>query len=68
MSQEVRAMFESFDALKAQCESGDVKLLIEAIAVHASIVNARLAAIESLSAAQMRQAGMANLNPLGARR
>ncbi len=68
MTNEIRALWPRFDELAAKAESADMRLLIEAIKLQTELMNMRLGAIESLSAAQMRQAGAATLNPPGARR
>jgi hypothetical protein len=68
MNDEIRAMWPRFDELAAKAESADMRLPIEAIKLQTGLMNMRLGAIESLDAAQMRQAGAAAMNPLGARR
>lgn len=68
MSDEIRAIWPRFDELAAQTGSPDVRLIIEAMKLQTELMNMRLAAIESLNAALMRQAGAAAINPLGQRR
>lgn len=68
MTDQIRAMWPRFDELAAKAESSDVRLIIEAIKLQSELMNMRLGAIESLNAAQMRQAGAASMNPLGPRR
>jgi hypothetical protein len=50
----IRQIWPKFDDLIAKAESNETKLLIEALRLHAEVMNSRLAAIEHLSAAQMR--------------
>ena len=68
INNEIRAMWPRFDELAAKTESADIRLIIEAIKLQTELMNMRLGAIESLNAAQMRQAGAAAMNPLGPRR
>lgn len=68
MSDQIRAIWPRFDELVGKTESADVRLIIEAIKLQTELMNMRLGAIESLTAAQMRQAGSAAMNPPGARR
>lgn len=68
MSDQIRAMWPRFVELAAKTESADIRLIIEAIKLQTELMNMRLGAIESLTAAQMRQAGAAAMNPPGARR
>lgn len=67
MSNEIRAMWPRFDELAAKTESADTKLLIEAIKIHAEIMNMRLAMIEINSAKQPQGTTAAALSPFGKR-
>lgn len=68
MSDQIRAMWPRFDELAAKTKSADIRLIIEAIKLQTELMNMRLGAIESLTAAQMRQAGAVAMNTLSARR
>lgn len=52
----IRQIWPKFDDLIAKAESNETKLLIEALKLHAEIMNSRLAAIEHLNGPQMRAA------------
>jgi hypothetical protein len=52
----IRQMWPKFDDLIAKAESNDIKVLIEALKLHAEMMNLRLAGIEQSSGAQMRSA------------